>query len=274
MAKNKKSGCINTLITVVFVLVLLGVGVYVAFSKISYFSGSNLFEVYGIYSDLSVAVDEGDLVTNPTTESDYTSAVTILENAGLTIFNQYDEVDPLLISSNYTLSTPFSLTDNEVAGFMNSIVADFSNLEALGFNVNSIDGFALEILETTIEEVSTDVFNLDIVIKINIESLKESFGMFGFLLPNEVYLTSSSAIELVGGNYEVTSSTLKVNNLSAEDNDSLLTLIVDILNDGEDTYTAASLQQTVGETLLDGLNLLSEHFNLSYSLSDGMITFN
>ena len=273
---RRSFGCGSLIFVFLISITIIVVGGYFAFNAYisPYLNDAQLREIYNIYTDLSEDVNESELVTNSPAESDYTNAQTKLEQNGIEIFDQYGDIDPALIDeTNFLPESSIILSDKELASVINKFIANPLNLEQLGIDPESIGGLNTQVLEVNITEVSPTVFNLSFIVKLDMQSIKTQFGVFGLFIPDALYLNSESILELENNEYTLVSGEVHVNDLEQEKNDRILEILSDALSQTNEDVTVETLNRATGELILRGITEASTTFNTTISFDDGVIIF-
>jgi|LGVF01.2.fsa_nt_gb hypothetical protein len=276
MFKRRSFGCGSLIFVIVVTVAVIAVGAYFAFESFvsPYLNNAEIQELYSIYMDLSQDVNEADIVTNPPLETDYDNAQTKLSDGGIEIFNEYNDIDPTqLENANFVPTADITLSDTELAAFVNAFLENPLNLEALGIDAEQVGGLNTEILEISIETIDSINVNLSIIVKLDLEEIQTQLGFFGIFLPDFIYIQNNNTLQLVEGEYELISGDIVVNDLSEEQNDRMFEILVEALQSEEDPLTLEELKLAVGEIMLEGIQEASNTFNTDITFNNGSITF-
>lgn len=256
---KKKHGCLYAF--------LIGCGVFIVGMIILIISVSNTLKVFDLtvkefreqMSMLNREVYENKLAPNPITKGDYNLFKAKADAAGFNIFDDKGDVNLNAVTIN--LNEPLTLTDYELGAMLNNGYSNGSE-----YNI-------LTVLKFSISSGNYTVINT--VLKIDFTKIKEAIGQLGGDLPNKVYLTCESvATASVGDNLTsriiLTDTTLKVNDLSDEENTKIINLLNKMTVDNSGTSKFENLSDKI---ISDSITKVAQAANSYVTLGNGTITF-
>ena len=276
MFRGKSFGCGSLIATVFLTVVIVAVGGFIAFNYYlsPYLNDVEIQELYSIYTQLSEDVNESEIVTNPVEAVDYETAKVKLTDSGIEIFDENGDIDPASIEeANFFANADVVLTDVELASVINEFISNSLNLEKVGIDPEDVGGLETQVLEVKIETVDGINVDLSFIIKLDMQEMQGQLGFFGLFLPDYLYIENSNQLQLVDGNYEFVTGSIEINNLTQEMNDKVFNVLVGALEVNDPSLTIQTINEGMGQLILDGIQEVSSTFGTIITFSDGAITF-
>lgn len=249
----------NAIIGLVLTVVLILGGIY-AFIYFRY--DINLVDVFGYIGTVNDEVDTTELITNPYTAEDLTSAK--------------DEIDSISI-----FDTEISFTDRQMAAYINDVITNSNDESKIVIgekeyflrDIISIAQVKFSNIPTTPVEGDGVLTSLNLVAKLDITLIKEDvltsfpFSIINGYVPEEIYVSSTVNVlnydlDNAERDYSVESDDLYINNLDMAD----IQDIVDMINNFTDIGTAEELNEKIASIFVDALIGDSENQGLAYDL--------
>ena len=208
---------------------------------------------------LNREVNESTLAPNPISAENYQSFKDKANAAGFSIFDDNGNVNLNLVTIN--INEPLTLTGDELGAMLNN---GFSNGSEYGF---------LKVLKFNISSGSYTVINT--VLKLDFTKVKEAIGQLGGDLPNSIYLTCESvATGSTGSNLSsrliLTDSTLKINELTDEENEKLIKLLNKMTEDKQGNLNFENLSDKI---ISDSITKVAQAANCYITFNGSNITF-
>lgn len=278
MAKKKKSGFFVRLGIILLTIVLLLGGTYLLLDKAivpKYFGAyniNNLGDLVGMVTTLYNNPKESEIVKNGYTLSDKSNVEQKLKDAG---FPKYEDgsLDYDKIASGDFIIDPtkqLEITDRELAATMNEMVAHgvlSSKVPSLRF----INEMSLTILEMNItpkkvdDVVDSRSAYVSITLKFDTETIIEQISkemdtpvfLLNMIIPKTMYISLGYdlTIDSEGVCHEENGS-MAVNGRTVKQSKILLDMLVQFIFPQEDEMTAEKLVDTIGSSLIRGINML------------------
>lgn len=226
----KKHGCL--LKSAIFIVVTVVIIVVAIFSMKDSLQILGLkFETFKKYMNLlNEEVDVSAIVTNPISAEDYNNFVTKANAAGFDVFDAQNNIN--ISKGVIDLNQDLNLTSKELGAFMQKVVS----------TANLADQEDFELLELSVLPTATNnVYNFKTVAKINLNKSKAELGNNGKDFPAYLYLTTSSSCGVVSNRFVSFSSSVKLNNLSKDDNTNILSFIEEVFSTENQPYSLSSL---------------------------------
>ena len=244
MEKKKKSVLVillNILVVILFI-VAIAVGSLVGFLYFKY--KINIFSCFDQINKLNGNVDVSSLVTNGYEQKDY------------------DSINAKIQSTETESNTLLYFTDQELCAYLNHHLDKISNFKIgdIELNLSECD---LQILQITLSDIplnqpNTHYCDMNVVLKLNITSLKDkkftSFpaNVLKNIIHNELYISANCSIDEIDGiegSYQVTPTSITINNLSYENTKSFF----ETINKLTSFTSAEALNQNISTALADAL---------------------
>jgi len=241
MAKVKKQrSCMGLLLRAVIIIVIIAavlLGGFWAFFQFGY--GINVFDVIGKLQALNSKVDDTKLL-NYDKDADLAAFADVFNASGLNWGSYFDnnfEVDTTGGTDYGTLTSDLKITGPQMAAFINSYLSSAAG-QAAELQGESLSDMGLELWCINFGEVADNVnpitgethqtMVLNVVFSIDLSFLKDQFNVFPLtlfngLIPAKLYINSTTVIEKTGALtdsgdiYTVSSQSVRINNLSAND---------------------------------------------------------
>lgn len=286
--KKKKKSFLGILVSLVFSLVLIaliGVTVLCGFLFVKF--DVNLFSCVDQVNKLNGNVDLTSLVTN-----------------GYTSYQSFE--NKIKSAQNDDSLIQLSFTDRELCAYLNhnlSQIDDFKfGNQSLKINQNNLEVLQIKFSNIDINQPSKHYCNMNVVMKLNISSLKNQImGSFPLnlmqgLIHDELYISTNYSLDEVDGTYRVTPINITINNLNYSDvksffsnlnhlvsfttadefNQNLATVFADALLGDNGFYNKIELANKTGygwqseNNFIVYLADISQKFTISYSDSHGV----
>ncbi len=218
---NKKKGCLRNLIIGIVLLVIFGVATVFAVKDTLKIYGVSLGMFNEYVGWLNEEVDETKLTTNAIRENDLVTFNQKANESGLDIYDNNGKINfniPAL-----SLDSTITLYDYEVGAMINSAMEN-----------STTDTTVFRLLELTITPLDDDNYQLKTVVKLDITDIKKSIGKNANKLPNNIYLTSVGNINAVGSRVQTNNNTVRINQLSDDKNEKILSLIKNVSESNPD----------------------------------------
>lgn len=268
MSKTKKPWwlkLIYSLISFILAIALILVGIW-AFVKIKY--DINLINTIAQIKTLNEPVNENEKFTNLFTISDMASAQTAVnsKSANLIIGNEAEGYEIQSGTSLSSLSGDIKLTDKQIAAILDNLLHQEGNNAAIQIGSQSLSINLIQILFKNIQENSAEI---NIVIKLNTNIIKESMSSFPFNLiskyiPETLYLSSTVVVNKLEGtfNYDVQYKEMLINNLTTDETESFLKILNLVLKTG----TSEQLCLNICKPFVDAMIGNATNNGFAYSL--------
>ena len=264
------------LISTLFSIVVL-VGFACGFLYIKY--EINVFELGKQIKILNEDVDINKLASNTFSATDMASAK-LVTDTNLNGLISYTEQDGYTISPdevNGNLLGELKFTDKEIGAIIDNII-DISNELGVQVNDNTINlnEYGFKVVQVAFSNITETTTDFNVVVKIDLTKLKNE-NMNDFPLnwikkgiPNSLYFSATTTITK-GTNafeYATVGKSLNINNLTAEQTDSIFKTINTFLKLGNSKEFA----KIIGDTFINVLIGNESNAGLAYSLKDAGAT--
>jgi len=267
---NKALGCFkNSLLPLFIIVVVIIIAVVTMFSNCDM---SILTKYKKVLDELGVKVTEQEMAPNAIKDEDYETLKTDLS---LFIQNNNDDeffdennsfIYENIVPENITyIDNSFSLNKTTLACFLNSAI-----------KAGAVDGFydkesgaqIFKILEITTLKTTDGITTITAVAKIDLGVLKNqeevnSASEIVDAVNSEIYLTYTANFD-----ENVLSSSMRVNKLSDDSNDRLLSLFLVGTEVDSDKVILNQKLNSIMESLLNSLQELCDFWNLNYLFED------
>lgn len=258
---RSKHGCLYAFL-VGCVVLIVGVIVLIVMVRdaINMF-GISMKEFQSYMNLLNKEVSESVLAPDPITNQDYISFKEKAGVAGFEIFDEHQNVN--LNQVTIPISSNLTLTNYEVGAMLNN-----------GF-ANSSDYSIFKILQISISQEA--FFKIKTVLKVDLSKIKEAIGTTSKDLPSQIYLTCDSvATASTEGNQSVrlilTDTTLKINQLTDEENTKILKLLNEMTVSNKNE--SLKFENLSDKIISEVVTKLTQASNCYLTLQQGSLTFN
>lgn len=197
-------------------------------------SDASFIEVYNLYSQLKNTPSKEELVAEEVVGADEDIMISKLNGASMPVIDENGFNETAIEHLSVLPNSNLSLTGNEIAAIINSLINDESFYEYLDISEHyeTAQKLGLKILETTINtdslELGTEIdVQIKAVGKINLRNMVDGLE---FLIPESVYITLVVDLEYSLGNYQAIDAYLLVNNLGRIKSQDVLNLAGGFVN--------------------------------------------
>ena len=268
--KRNVSGCLRNSLPSLFIIIV--VIIIATITMVSHCDLSILNKYKKVLDELQIKVTEQEMAPNAIRTDDYELLKTdmnafIENNNDNAIFDEnngliYDNILPEKITFK---DSTLTLNKKTLACFINSaMMAGWVE----GFYDKEKNIQLLKILEVSTLKTTDGTTTITAVGKIDISSVKKytdnsSVAEIVDAVNGEIYLTYTATF-----NSEVISSAMRVNKLSDDSNDRLLSLVIVGLEGDPDKVILNQKLNSIMESVLSELQKLCDFWNLDYSFED------
>ncbi len=268
MASSKKPWYVtlfNCILTLICLVVLIVGGIFLFF-KIKY--NVNVFTTITQVKVLNEKVNVDEKFKNQFSDTDMDEVMTIVNGqvAGLIVKTTTGyEIKTSGLTS--TMNASFSLNGKQV-GAIGNVLLTQNNQKTVNLGGKDLNYDLIQVDFLNIETTKADV---NIVIKVNIDSIKDS--MKGFFMniikkymPSDLYISSTVTIEKGSTPfaYTVTSKSLTLNNLNEEQTVSVISTINKFMS----FTTVEEINKLIGGSFADAMIGTETNKGFAYSLKD------
>ena len=273
----KKRGFLKTLLVFVLVLVFIGVVVGNAVYTVILKYSTDFEPIIANLELLSLPVNEETLITDPIVLQDQTDFIQLANTAGFSVF-----VDGVvdLEQENITLTQELTLTDSQLGAFMNLIFIDGGQVENSDIEFKELVIFTGEgstlylktIIKIDIQQIKTGLEDLvsafPSVFGIDLTTMQDSVQGVVDLLPQYLYLTTISEIEVENNELMVPNSVARVNELDPAENLQIVNFINNLFGNSDGEYTFTEL---ISVLVAEQLSVITTKTGATLSFEEGLI---
>lgn len=282
MVKKKKSNFFIRLTVILMILVGIVGGVYFLLDKLivpKYFGTyniNNLGDLVSMVSTLYNTPKEKNLIKNGFTSSDQLNAEQKLREKGFPTFGETTDLDyEKIASGDFTISSDEELimTDRELAAILNQMINHgilTTKIPGLKF-VNHMD---LTIMELNIKPKKDESFvdgydnksaHVSLIFKFDTATVIDQISkemdtpvfLLNMIIPKTMYVTLEYDLTINNsGECLAENGNMSINGRTVKQSKILLDLMVGFIFPEEDNMTVDKLTETMGNTLIQGVDLL------------------
>ena len=256
----------------VVLTVALAVGGFALFVNAKY--GINMFGVLKSLGKLGGEVDLEIIAPNRPTDTDKQSTQTTVNGvfANMITYDSETEKYTLNTSVSGTMENDLKLSGKQACVILNLMLDSSSEAMVANIGGQEIDlkEYDFQIVQVDFSGLTTNEVNFNIVMSVSLQKLKDKMNsfptnMFKDKVPNALYISSTLKITKLTGafNYEVSSVSLAINNMTGGEVEDLFKLVNIVANIGElETFNKA-----LGEGFVNALIGNSTVSGFGYSLT-------
>jgi len=261
LKSNSKKGCLFVLLGGVITLAIVGVALFFGFKYtvepyLNQLGIGSVNELLDITNALNENVTESELITGDFTEGDYGSAKAKLLISGIDIFDDATgnvDLNKIGATESFLPTLSASLTSAELGALI------FNTVKYLSGNLISDSMiFAVTLISFNVTYIDDSSATVEYVVKLNTGALSSEIGLMQSFIPSYIYVTVSSTVSLTGG-LNITTDSIKINQLSPELNETVLNVLCNIINIASidiTEYTPANLKEKISTELESRANML------------------
>ena len=267
--KKSKAGIVGKVAIVLCVIFAIFTGGYFFLDKLivpKYFGKYGIYgvgDLVGTVASLYKSPKESKIVTNGYTQTDFTNAISKLQNANYQIND--DGTITVVGFENIKGDAEVVLTDREFASVCSKLVEDGFLVDMLP-NLNYLNIINMSILELVItpEEGSETKSNISFLTKIETVDIREQIAtqmdtplfLLNMIIPDVLYFSVSYDIDLEKSEEErVSNGSIAINGRSAKQSKILIDLLVDFIFPAEEGMDLNKFTTTFGNIILEGIDV-------------------
>lgn len=267
--KKSKAGIVGKVAIVLCVIFAIFTGGYFFLDKLivpKYFGKYGIYgvgDLVGTVASLYKSPKESKIVTNGYTQTDFTNAISKLQNANYQIND--DGTITVVGFENIKGDAEVVLTDREFASVCSKLVEDGFLVDMLP-NLNYLNIINMSILELIItpEEGSETKANISFLTKIETIDIREQIAaqmdtplfLLNMIIPDVLYFSVSYDIDLEKSEAErVSNGSIAINGRSAKQSKILIDLLVDFIFPAEEGMDLNKFTSTFGNIILEGIDV-------------------
>ena len=267
--KKSKAGIVGKVAIVLCVIFAIFTGGYFFLDKLivpKYFGKYGIYgvgDLVGTVASLYKSPKESKIVTNGYTQTDFTNAISKLQNANYQIND--DGTITVVGFENIKGDAEVVLTDREFASVCSKLVEDGFLVDMLP-NLNYLNIINMSILELIItpEEGSETKSNISFLTKIETVDIREQIAtqmdtplfLLNMIIPDVLYFSVSYDIDLEKSEEErVSNGSIAINGRSAKQSKILIDLLVDFIFPAEEGMDLNKFTTTFGNIILEGIDV-------------------
>ena len=267
--KKSKAGIVGKVAIVFCVIFAIFTGGYFFLDKLivpKYFGKYGIYgvgDLVGTVASLYKSPKESKIVTNGYTQTDFTNAISKLQNANYQIND--DGTITVVGFENIKGDAEVVLTDREFASVCSKLVEDGFLVDMLP-NLNYLNIINMSILELIItpEEGSETKSNISFLTKIETVDIREQIAtqmdtplfLLNMIIPDVLYFSVSYDIDLEKSEEErVSNGSIAINGRSAKQSKILIDLLVDFIFPAEEGMDLNKFTTTFGNIILEGIDV-------------------
>ncbi|MBR2391828.1 MAG: hypothetical protein IKB06_05005 [Clostridia bacterium] len=267
--KKSKAGIVGKVAIVLCVIFAIFTGGYFFLDKLivpKYFGKYGIYgvgDLVGTVASLYKSPKESKIVTNGYTQTDFTNAISKLQNANYQIND--DGTITVVGFENIKGDAEVVLTDREFASVCSRLVEDGFLVDMLP-NLNYLNIINMSILELVItpEEGSETKSNISFLTKIETVDIREQIAtqmdtplfLLNMIIPDVLYFSVSYDIDLEKSEEErVSNGSIAINGRSAKQSKILIDLLVDFIFPAEEGMDLNKFTTTFGNIILEGIDV-------------------
>lgn len=263
----------NLIITLVFIVAILGVVIIGGYVYVRTTYGIDLFRTAGQLKTLTKDVDESALCPNAYGEQDFVEMKSAVNDKidGLIVYEKDKGYNGYSVNfaslAGKSMTDPIFLTEKHVGAIAQTVF-----YEQTGGKIKLGDKeVSVTVMQVDFSEIAANgSADFNVVAKLDLTPFKADMGGFPYkyfkkYIPDNLYVSSTVRVDKTeedGFAYTVTHKSLTLNNLSADDTADLFNTLNAVLKIG----TAENLNMQVGETAVNALIGTEESSGFAYSL--------